>query len=258
MTKARHRKSDATLDAETLRKLSVDHLIYADHARERGDADLEAEHQQRADACLAGADALKCEGQTCGNCKHIGVSLTCLNEDAPAHLSFVQRDDCCRLGWAPQETGELTHEQMIENLATFCRRWTVLATKYGLLDVLRSLEATTPAGTAGDGGAMTPTDHQLEELVNRIRFAPGQPTGFAMSTAEAVAALRAIIDAKVAGEEVVAPKADEAPKVIDLMEALRRSLDQVSAGKKPAAKAESAWDPPSIADEDHDDPPSLR
>lgn len=51
--------------------------------------------------------------------------------------------------------------------------------------------------------------------------------------------LRAIIDAKVAGEEVVAPKVDEAPKVIDLMEALRRSLDQVSAGKKASAKVDT-------------------
>ena len=31
-------------------------------------------------------------------------------------------------------------------------------------------------------------------------------------------------------------KEDAAPKVIDLMEALRRSLDQVSAGKKATAK----------------------
>lgn len=56
--------------------------------------------------------------------------------------------------------------------------------------------------------------------------------------------LRAIIDAKVAGEEVVAPKVEEAPKVIDLMEALRRSLDQVSAGRKaPAKVAEPAVAP---------------
>ena len=50
--------------------------------------------------------------------------------------------------------------------------------------------------------------------------------------------LRAIIDAKVAGEEVVSPGEVEAPpKVVDLMEALRKSLDQVSAGKKKTAKA---------------------
>ena len=52
------------------------------------------------------------------------------------------------------------------------------------------------------------------------------------------AELRRIIDAKIAGEEVVATP-DEAPtKVVDLMEALRRSLDAVSAGKKAPAKAE--------------------
>ena len=50
--------------------------------------------------------------------------------------------------------------------------------------------------------------------------------------------LRAIIDAKVAGEEIVEPAEVEAPaKVVDLMEALRRSLDQVSTGKKKTAKA---------------------
>jgi DNA end-binding protein Ku len=43
----------------------------------------------------------------------------------------------------------------------------------------------------------------------------------------------------VSGEEIVAPKEEAAPKVIDLMEALRRSLDQVSAGRKPTAKAEA-------------------
>ncbi len=51
--------------------------------------------------------------------------------------------------------------------------------------------------------------------------------------------LRAIIDAKVAGEEIVEPADVEAPpKVVDLMEALRRSLDQVCSGWKKTAKAE--------------------
>ena len=52
------------------------------------------------------------------------------------------------------------------------------------------------------------------------------------------AELRKLIDAKVAGQEFVAP-AEEAPaKVINLMEALRKSLDAVSAGKKKQAHAE--------------------
>jgi DNA end-binding protein Ku len=49
--------------------------------------------------------------------------------------------------------------------------------------------------------------------------------------------LRAIIDAKIAGEEVIAPEVTEPPKVVDLMEALRRSLDSVSLEKKKPAKA---------------------
>src|SRR5262245_4291179 len=48
--------------------------------------------------------------------------------------------------------------------------------------------------------------------------------------------LRKIIDAKIAGEEIVAPKEEEPPKVVNLMEALRQSLDRVSTTKKRAAK----------------------
>jgi len=52
------------------------------------------------------------------------------------------------------------------------------------------------------------------------------------------AQLRQIIEAKIAGEEIVAPEVPEAPaKVVDLREALRRSLEAVSAGRKKPAKA---------------------
>src|SRR6185503_11725575 len=50
--------------------------------------------------------------------------------------------------------------------------------------------------------------------------------------------LQRIIDAKIAGEEVVAPELDAPPKVVNLMEALRKSLDTVSADKKKSAKAD--------------------
>ena len=46
------------------------------------------------------------------------------------------------------------------------------------------------------------------------------------------------IDAKVAGQEVVAPAVEMPPKVVNLMEALKKSLDTVSANKKPSAKAD--------------------
>jgi DNA end-binding protein Ku len=50
--------------------------------------------------------------------------------------------------------------------------------------------------------------------------------------------LQKIIDAKIAGEEVVAPEVEMPPKVVNLMEALRKSMDSVSATKKKGAKAE--------------------
>ena len=52
--------------------------------------------------------------------------------------------------------------------------------------------------------------------------------------------LQRIIDAKIAGEEVVATTEETPPKVVNLMDALRQSLDRVSTGKKKAAKADIA------------------
>jgi DNA end-binding protein Ku len=53
--------------------------------------------------------------------------------------------------------------------------------------------------------------------------------------------LREIIDAKIEGREIVAPEVEAPPKVVNLMDALRKSLDSVSAtAKKPAPmRAES-------------------
>ncbi len=52
--------------------------------------------------------------------------------------------------------------------------------------------------------------------------------------------LRRIIDAKVAGEDVIATEEETPSKVVDLMEALRKSLATVSESKKKPAKAEIA------------------
>jgi DNA end-binding protein Ku len=49
--------------------------------------------------------------------------------------------------------------------------------------------------------------------------------------------LQQIIDAKIAGEEIVAPQVEAPPRVVNLMDALKKSLDAVSAGKKKTAKA---------------------
>ena len=51
--------------------------------------------------------------------------------------------------------------------------------------------------------------------------------------------LQRIIDAKIAGEEVVATQEETPPKVVNLMDALRQSLDRVSTGKKKPVKVEA-------------------
>ena len=48
--------------------------------------------------------------------------------------------------------------------------------------------------------------------------------------------LREIIDAKIEGREIVAPEVEAPPKVVNLMEALRKSLDTISTNKKKPAE----------------------
>ena len=50
-------------------------------------------------------------------------------------------------------------------------------------------------------------------------------------------------DAHRASEEVVAPTVEAPPKVVNLMEALRKSLDAVGTSKKKTAKATAKLEP---------------
>jgi len=50
------------------------------------------------------------------------------------------------------------------------------------------------------------------------------------------AGLREIIDAKVEGREIVTQEEEAPPKVVNLMDALRKSLDSISASKKTPAR----------------------
>jgi DNA end-binding protein Ku len=52
-----------------------------------------------------------------------------------------------------------------------------------------------------------------------------------------------MIEAKVAGREVVAPKVETPPRVVNLMDALKKSLDRVSTEKKRPAKVPAARTP---------------
>src|SRR5207247_10691053 len=52
--------------------------------------------------------------------------------------------------------------------------------------------------------------------------------------------LQRIIDAKIAGEEIVATSVEPPARVVNLMDALKKSLDAVSSAKKRPAKAADA------------------
>jgi len=52
--------------------------------------------------------------------------------------------------------------------------------------------------------------------------------------------LRQIIDAKIEGKEIVAPEVQAPPKVVNLMDALRKSLDTISTSKKKQATLDVA------------------
>lgn len=87
-----------------------------------------------------------------------------------------------------------------------------------------------------------PTKVQPEEakLARQIIESFEAPLDLATYTDEYQAGLKAIIDAKIEGRDIVAPAVEAPPKVVDLMEALRRSLDAVSAQKKKPVKAVAA------------------
>ena len=55
--------------------------------------------------------------------------------------------------------------------------------------------------------------------------------------------LREIIDAKITGREVVVAEVEEPPKVVNLMDALRRSLDSISGSKKRPAQSTATESP---------------
>ena len=63
------------------------------------------------------------------------------------------------------------------------------------------------------------------------------PIDFGEFKDEYQAQLRSVIDAKIAGEEFVVQEEESPAKVVDLMAALRKSLDSVSAAKKKPARA---------------------
>ena len=98
---------------------------------------------------------------------------------------------------------------------------------------IRSIDAVDELGSV-------PTKVRPEEvkLAKQVISTFDAPLNLADYRDEYREGLQKIIDAKIAGEEIVAPAQEAPQKVVNLMEALKQSLNAVSAGKKKTAKAE--------------------
>jgi DNA end-binding protein Ku len=100
---------------------------------------------------------------------------------------------------------------------------------------IRSMDAVDELGSVP--AAVKPEEIKLARQVIGMFEAPLNLRDY---TDEYRQGLQRIIDAKIAGREIVAPAIEAPPKVVNLMEALRKSLDAVSTNKKKPAKASVA------------------
>jgi DNA end-binding protein Ku len=100
---------------------------------------------------------------------------------------------------------------------------------------IRSIDAVEELSTVSD--SVKPEEMKLARQVIGTFEAPLNLQDYKDEYREG---LQRIIDAKIAGEEFVASTVDAPPKVVNLMEALKKSLDAVSAGKKKPARASVA------------------
>ena len=121
------------------------------------------------------------------------------------------------------------------------RRGIVMYTLHHAAEI-RSIDAVEELGAV-------PTETKPEEikLARQVIQTFAGPLNLSDYKDEYREGLQRIIDAKIAGEEVVAPSVEAPPRVVNLMEALRKSLDSVSAAKKKPAKAAVAKPAPAAA-----------
>jgi DNA end-binding protein Ku len=130
----------------------------------------------------------------------------------------------------------------VGKLALYGREYLVAVRPYERGIVMHTLHhaAEIRSIDAVDELASVPAKVKPEEmkLARQVIETFEQPLDLATYRDEYRDGLQKIIDAKIAGEEVVTPAATEAaPKVVNLMDALKKSLDAVSVQKKKPAKA---------------------
>jgi DNA end-binding protein Ku len=100
---------------------------------------------------------------------------------------------------------------------------------------IRSIDAIEELGSVP--GTVNPEEMKLARQVIGTFEGPLNLTDY---TDEYREGLQRIIDAKIAGQETVTPEVEAPARVVNLMEALKKSLDAVSAAKKRPVKAEAA------------------
>ena len=97
-------------------------------------------------------------------------------------------------------------------------------------------EVRTPPYVAGEAHTGKPSPAEAK-LARAVIAALMQPLDLVTFQDAYQVDVRRLIDAKIAGQEIVQPAVPEAPAVLSLRDALTRSLDLVSAAKKQPAKA---------------------
>jgi DNA end-binding protein Ku len=135
----------------------------------------------------------------------------------------------------------------IGKLALYGREYLVAVRPHGLGIVMYTLHHAAEIRGAGaiEELAAVPAAAKAEEvkLAKQIIEMFEGPLDLTTYKDEYRDGLQKIIDAKIAGEEVVAPSVEAPPRVVNLMDALKKSLEAVSTARKKPAKVVAARRP---------------
>src|SRR5690348_13903243 len=157
---------------------------------------------------------------------------------APASAD-AQRRPYVLLLRAMQETGMAAVGKFVlwgkENLCLIRAQGEALALE--LLFFADDVRAKTEIEDAVDTVEVKDAELNLAEQVINSLVGDWEPTDFENEYRKD---LRAMLDAKLSGEQITRPEPAPETPVIDLMEALRRSVAEVQGAKKPAAKKPKA------------------
>ncbi len=126
----------------------------------------------------------------------------------------------------------------IGKLAIYGREYLVAVRRQGralLLHTLHHAAEIRPFDGLGYRPTSTPARSEATRLAGQMITALRQPLNLANFTDAYQVDVRRLIDAKIAGQEIIEPVPIDTPPVLDLREALTQSLHAVGAGKRKRA-----------------------